>query len=128
MLWSKIICHSINYRQPDADICVNIVAKIYLQLDFMTEKPENKNVSEKTSATSLTGGLISINDLKDREYAGQTLSHEEKTALNNFDRYRLAQLSAQKTERDFHNKYIQLQAMANLSPYQEFLKEIYFNV
>lgn len=91
----------------------------------MTEKPENKK--DQISSSSLTGGLISINDLKDREYAGQTLSHEEKTALNNFDRYRLAQLSAQKTERDFHNKYIQLQAMANLSPYQEFLKEIYFN-
>lgn len=70
-------------------------------------------------------GVISINDLRNREYAGQKLSNEEKTALQNFDKFRLAQLSEQKSERDFHNKYIQLQVMANLSPYQEFLKENY---
>lgn len=81
-----------------------------------------KNVSKST----LIGSLISINDLRDKEYSGQYLSDEEKQALQNFDKYRLAQLSSQKSEKDFHNKYIQLQAMANLSPYQEFLKENYF--
>ncbi len=88
--------------------------------------PAGKNKPQKTiSKSSLMGDLISINDLRDREYAGQELSTEEKTALQNFDNYRLAQLSEQKSERDFHNKYIQLQAMANLSHYKEFLKEEY---
>lgn len=86
----------------------------------------DKHISQNySSKSSLMGELISINDLRDREYAGQKLTNEEKTALKNFDKFRLAQLSEQKSERDFHNKYIQLQAMANLSPYQEFLKENY---
>lgn len=92
----------------------------------MPNASEKYNSQKNTSKSTLMGGLISINDLRDREYAGQHLSNEEKIALQNFDKFRLAQLSEQKSERDFHNKYIQLQAMANLSPYQEFLKENYF--
>jgi hypothetical protein len=88
--------------------------------------PSEKNISQKNaSKSSLMGGLVSINDLRDREYSGAELFEDEKQALYNFDRFRLSQLSAQKNERDFHNKYIQLQVMANLSPYQEFLKEKY---
>lgn len=92
----------------------------------MTASSENHKLHlHKNPKSSLMGGLVSINDLRDKEYSGQQLSEEEKTAIKNFDKFRLAQLSEQKSERDFHNKYIQLQAMANLSPYQEFLNEKY---
>lgn len=91
----------------------------------MSSTSGKNNYQKNASKSTLIGNLISINDLRDKEYSGQALTEEEKRALQNFDKYRLAQLSSQKNERDFHNKYIQLQAMANLSPYWEFLKENY---
>jgi hypothetical protein len=92
---------------------------------FMSKATEN-NASQKNSTKSkILGDVVSINDLRDKEFSGEHLNMEEKTALFNFDKFRLAELSQQKSEKDFHNKYIQLQVMANLSPYQEFLKEKY---
>jgi hypothetical protein len=90
----------------------------------------SKGVDKKTSQKNFSklkflGDIVSINDLRDKEFAGEQLSKEEKTALTNFDKFRLSQLAQQKSERDFHNKYMQLQVMANLIPYQEFLKEKY---
>lgn len=87
---------------------------------------EFKNKHTETFIRPFFGtSVVSINDLRDREFSGSELSQNEKQALVNFDRYRLKELNSQKTERDFHNKYIQLQVMANLSPFEEFLKEIY---
>lgn len=71
-------------------------------------------------------GFLSINDLRDKEYNNLDLSHNERLALKNFDRYRIKILSAQRTEKEFHHNYQKLQVLANLSPFDEFLKEEYF--
>ena len=70
-----------------------------------------------------TGLVISINDLRDKEFGGSKLSSEEKFALSNFDRYRINLLNAQEDEEKFHNTYRQLQVIANLSDWREFIKD-----
>jgi hypothetical protein len=74
-------------------------------------------VSKKT-----TGLVTSINDLRDKEFSGTKLTAEERTALANFDRYRINVLNAQIEEEKFHYTYRQLQVIANLSDWREFLK------
>lgn len=69
---------------------------------------------------------LSINDLREFEYKGIVLTTQQRLAVINFDRYRIKQLNSQPTEQKFHQKYMQLQVMANLSPFEEFLKEEYF--
>lgn len=68
----------------------------------------------------------SINDLKELEFKDEDLGTNQRLALKNFDRYRISELNSQTSENKFHNKYMQLQVMANLTPYEEFLKEEYF--
>ena len=80
---------------------------------------------EKVTLKPLFGNAVSINDIRDREFNGEELSEKEKQALVNFDRYRLKELNKEQSEQEFQNKYIRLQVMANLSPYDEFLKEKY---
>jgi hypothetical protein len=63
----------------------------------------------------------SINDLRDKEFSGITLSPEERFALSNYDRYRIAVLNAQTDKEKFHYKYRQLQVIANLSDWREFI-------
>ncbi len=70
-----------------------------------------------------TGLVTSINDLRDKEFSGIKLTSEEKFALSNFDKYRINLLNAQEDEEKFHLQYRQLQVIANLSDWQEFLKE-----
>jgi hypothetical protein len=70
--------------------------------------------------------VITINDLRDSDFTGQPLSHQQRLALKNFDRYRIHELNQQLTESAFHKKYTQIQVMANLAPFKEFLKEEYF--
>lgn len=74
------------------------------------------------------GGEVSVNDLRDREFSGQKLSAEEKTALANYDAYRISVLNAQENDEDFHAAYRQLQVIANLGDWREFLKEQYSNL
>ncbi len=71
------------------------------------------------------GGTESINDLKDKEFSGKTLSAEEKFALANFDKYRLHILNSQEDEEQFHIHYRQLQVISNLGDWKEFLKDEY---
>lgn len=72
-------------------------------------------------------GLVeSINDLRDKDFSGSKLSTEERTALSNFDRYRINMLNQQIDEEKFHQRYRQLQVIANLSDWREFLKEEFF--
>ena len=71
------------------------------------------------------GGEVSINDLREKEFSGNKLSAEEKKALSNFDSYRINILNSQVNEDDFHNAYRQLQVIANLGDWKEFLKEDY---
>ncbi len=70
-----------------------------------------------------TGLAESINDIRDKEFSGIKLSAEETLALSNYDRYRISVLNAQTDEQKFHHKYRQLQVIANLSDWREFLGE-----
>jgi hypothetical protein len=70
--------------------------------------------------------FFSINDLREKDYENIDLSPNERLALKNYDRYRITELNKQTSEDRFHNRYLQLQVMANLSPFEEFLKEDYF--
>ncbi|MCB0402999.1 MAG: hypothetical protein KDD41_13005 [Flavobacteriales bacterium] len=70
--------------------------------------------------------FLSINDLRDKEFGELDLTPNERLALKNFDRFRITELNKQQSESAFHAKYLQLQVMANLTPYEEFLKEDYF--
>jgi hypothetical protein len=85
---------------------------------------ETKKILQQFAKSSI-GGSVSINDLADREFSGKKLSKAEKEALNNFERYRLAKLNAITDDMAFHDLYRQLQVMANLADYTEFLKEQY---
>jgi hypothetical protein len=77
-----------------------------------------------TKASNL---VVSINDLRDREFSGIKLSADERSALANFDKYRLKVLNSQTDDEQFHLKYRQIQVIANLSDWKEFLKENYTN-
>ena len=70
-----------------------------------------------------TGLVTSINDLRDKEFSGIKLTSEEKFALSTFDKYRINILNSQEDEEKFHNHYRQLQVIANLTDWHEFLKE-----
>jgi hypothetical protein len=85
----------------------------------------DKNLLEKFFTKKEIGGEISVNDLRDKEFSGQRLSLEERQALNNFDRYRIKILNSSSDEEIFHNNYRQLQVIANLGDWREFLKEEY---
>jgi hypothetical protein len=66
--------------------------------------------------------VSSINDLRDKEFSGVKLTQDEKLAISNFDRYRITVLNSQEDEEVFHQKYRQIQVIANLSDWREFLK------
>ncbi|MBA2611287.1 MAG: hypothetical protein H0U95_04895 [Bacteroidetes bacterium] len=70
-----------------------------------------------------TGLVVSINDLRDKEFSGIKLTAEEKFALSNFDKYRISILNSTIDEEKFHYQYRQLQVIANLSDWREFLKK-----
>jgi len=79
-----------------------------------------RNAGDKTSVEE----IISINDLRDKHEKGP-LDNDEKTAILNYDNHRIKNLNSAKDEEDFHSKYRLLQVLANLGPYQEFLKDKY---
>ena len=71
------------------------------------------------------GGAESINDLRDKEFSGKTLTAEEKYALANFDKYRLNILNSQQDDEQFHLHYRQIQVISNLGDWHEFTKDKY---
>jgi hypothetical protein len=71
------------------------------------------------------GGEVSINDLHEKEFSGHKLSAEEKQAIKNYDNYRIRLLNSQEDEEGFHKIYRQLQVVANLGDWKEFLKSDY---
>lgn len=73
----------------------------------------------KTKTTLLH---VSINDLRDKYFSGNSLSKEEKLALVNYDGYRIKYLNESKDEDEFQKRYLEMQAKANLTNYTEFLK------
>lgn len=82
-------------------------------------------IAKRFFAKQDIGGSESINDLRDKEFSGASLSAEEKFALANFDKYRLSILNSQESEEQFHYHYRQLQVIANLGDWKEFLKDNY---
>ena len=80
-----------------------------------------EDILKKYFAKSDIGGTVSINDLRDREFSGEALTTEEKRALSNFDRFRIEELNAQLNDMQFHERYRQLQVMANLADWKDFL-------
>jgi hypothetical protein len=86
---------------------------------------QNENpITEKSSKIKI---FCSINDLREKDFDQLEMSTNERLAIKNYDRYRISELNKQTSEQRFHNRYLQLQVMANLSPYEEFLKESYFS-
>ena len=81
-----------------------------------------KKTEQTTGKTILD--IVTINDLRDKEDDG-TIQPEEKRALRNYELYRINRLNNIKDEEEFHAEYKVLQALANLSPYEEFLDEKY---
>ena len=71
-----------------------------------------------------TGG-VTINDLREREFNSKSLSAAEQAALANFDKFRISELNKQPDDISFHKRYSELQVMANLGNFEEFLKEKY---
>lgn len=69
---------------------------------------------------------ICINDLRDKEFKNEKMTDEEMQALLNFDRFRLSELNKVKDDFNFNARYCELQIMANIADYKEFLKEEYF--
>lgn len=69
------------------------------------------------------GDHVTINDIREKEYKGELLTEEELKAIRNFEVYRLKVLNEQTTDETFHKKYQQLQVLANLGSYKQFLKD-----
>lgn len=68
-----------------------------------------------------SSAIISINDLREKEYSGTSLNTDERRALNNYERYRLHKLNENVENERFNEVYQLLQVMANLRPWQDFL-------
>lgn len=80
-----------------------------------------KDLISKLLNTQSEDLVVSINDLRDKEFSGIKLTQEEKLALVNFDRYRLNVLNAQLEKETFHYQYRQIQVIANLGDWRDFL-------
>ena len=85
---------------------------------------ETQNKLRRGSRTASLNDIISINDLRDKDERG-ILNEEEKTALSNYESYRIKKLGCAADDEDFHSRYRLLQVLANLSPWQEFLHKKY---
>ena len=72
------------------------------------------------------GEKVSITDLREKELRNEPLKEDEAQALLNFDRFRLSELNKTKSDFDFNARFCELQALANIMEYKEFLKEEYF--
>lgn len=84
------------------------------------------DILKSYTSKEVIGGTASINDLREKEFNSEPLTQKEKQALVNFDRFRINELNAQKNDTTFQKRYRELQVMANLGDYHEFLKEKYF--
>ena len=84
-----------------------------------------QNVSTKQSLKTELTGIVSINDLRYKEFNNIELTSEEALALRNFDKFRISELNKITSDEEFHVRYRELQVMANLGDYMEFLKSGY---
>lgn len=105
------------------DSIQSLYAILYLR-ELMSEK--EKGIQKKFHSKSIIGGSLSINDLREMDYNNEELTPQQRLAILNYDRYRLVQLKKQTNDVNFNKTYLQLQVMANLHDYKEFLEEKYF--
>ena len=84
-----------------------------------------QNVSNKQSLKTELMGIVSINDLRYKEFNNIELTSKEALALRNFDKFRISELNKIKSDEEFHIRYRELQVMANLGDHTEFLKAEY---
>lgn len=70
---------------------------------------------------------ITINDLRELDFAGRELTPQQRLAIKNFERYRFTVLSSIKSEGKFHTEFQRIQVMANLSNFEEFLESKYLS-
>ena len=95
----------------------------------MSDKENSKeSVNAYLKEAGITSGGPTINDLREKEFGGKSLSKQEKLALSNFDKFRILELNKQTDDLSFHKRYRELQVMANLGNYEEFLKAKYSNL
>ena len=89
----------------------------------MSDSKENK-VKDSTRI-SLKGKIISISDVMDKDFNGNPLSDDERKAVFRYERFRILELSKDRSDEEFNQQYRLLQVMANMRPYQEFLDAKY---
>ncbi|MBL4624417.1 MAG: hypothetical protein JKY42_04670 [Flavobacteriales bacterium] len=70
-------------------------------------------------------GNISINDLREKLDNGIELTTGELASIKNFEHYQISVLTKEMSDDEFNKKYQQLQVLANLGSFEEFLKEKY---
>ncbi|MEX1002515.1 MAG: hypothetical protein WDZ35_10415 [Crocinitomicaceae bacterium] len=75
-------------------------------------------VVQDTEVKSL---LLSVSDIRDCFFEGASLSESERTAMQNFDAFRIEYLKQSESSADFDQRYFLLQLLENLYPYTHFL-------
>ena len=86
----------------------------------------NKEVFSTLYKTGLGTGPATINDLRQKELSGTTLSFNQIMAVRNFDRYKTSLLNTIPDPQELEKHYKQLQVMAKTMSYEEFLKDKFF--
>jgi hypothetical protein len=84
-----------------------------------------QKLSIRQSLKAELTGIVSINDLRYKEFNNIELNSTEALALRNFDKFRISELNKIKNDEEFHIRDRELQVMANLGDYMEFLKTDY---
>lgn len=85
-----------------------------------------QEIYKKFLESKSSSNPVTVADLKAKEFRNEKLTEEESRAILNFDRFRLHELNKIKNTSEFNARYSELQIMANLADYKEFLKEEYF--
>ena len=108
-------------------LAIGLLKALKYKIRFISSKlMDFKNdIAKRFFTKQDIGGAESINDLRDKEFSGKSLSAEEKYALATFDKYRLQILNSQENEEQFHSLYRQIQVISNLGDWREFLKDEY---
>jgi len=83
------------------------------------------SVNKYLREAGIETGAVTINDLREKEFNAKPLSVTQQKALANFDKFRISELNLQPDDISFHKRYRELQVMANLGNFEEFLKEKY---
>lgn len=91
----------------------------------MSEDYSSNSVNSYLQEAGIASGGLTINDLREKEYSGKSLTKQERIALANYDKFRISELNKQQDDLSFHKRYRELQVMANLGNYEEFLKDKY---